>query len=263
MAQGRKAKSPPSSRRVSGGINKETTKKQKSLLLAELKGVGSMSEAVAFLRKKREELLLEKARIRQELSLLEDGDDATETPESVEAGFSMEESLEDANDVVSSFFQYDDQDESLSQAQAAVPSASTSENVEMLLTSDLYPLSASSSSSAEEVENSQNTANETGVGSSSASGEGELKGKWVQCSHALLKREKRPLSVTDIIQIALEEGMILTKSKTPKNTLTSILNTEVKRKGSVFRKVAPSVFTLKEFLTGKEVLVASPPAESF
>eukprot|EP01103_Thecamoeba_quadrilineata_P021311 TRINITY_DN9753_c0_g1_i1.p1 TRINITY_DN9753_c0_g1~~TRINITY_DN9753_c0_g1_i1.p1 ORF type:complete len:376 (+),score=115.86 TRINITY_DN9753_c0_g1_i1:29-1156(+) len=80
-------------------------------------------------------------------------------------------------------------------------------------------------------------------------------GRWIHSTYLLLKREGRPLSINEILKLGLEEGMITTKSKTPKNTLTAILNTEVKKKTSVFKKVAPSYFALKTYVPTDEQLL--------
>lgn len=73
-----------------------------------------------------------------------------------------------------------------------------------------------------------------------------------EAAYLILKSNKKPLHVDDIIKIALEKKMIKTKGKTPESTLATDLLLENRRKSiqkvkSRFIKVAPGIWGLTEW----------------
>lgn len=73
-----------------------------------------------------------------------------------------------------------------------------------------------------------------------------------EATYNVLKKEKRPLSVREITQIALKTGLIKSVGKTPSATMGAMVYTDIKQKGgkSIFVKVKRGLFGLKEW--GKE-----------
>ena len=64
----------------------------------------------------------------------------------------------------------------------------------------------------------------------------------------ILREAKEPLHAKEITERLLAEGLWKTSGKTPQATVSAILYSDIQKKGdrSLFRKVAPQVFVLKE-----------------
>ena len=64
----------------------------------------------------------------------------------------------------------------------------------------------------------------------------------------ILRKAKEPLHAREITERLLVEGLWKTSGKTPQATVSAILYSDIQKKGdrSLFRKVAPQVFVLKE-----------------
>jgi len=68
-----------------------------------------------------------------------------------------------------------------------------------------------------------------------------------EVAHNVLKESNKPLSVKEIVQIALDSNLLMTEGKTPEATMGAHLYTDIKNNpNSIFLKVGKAKFTLKE-----------------
>lgn len=84
-------------------------------------------------------------------------------------------------------------------------------------------------------------------------------------AHEILRRAGQPLHYKEITRLALEQGLVVTKGKTPTDTMYVVITTEIKRGGlegrpSHFTKVGRGIFGLAEW-KGK-IAPSTPLAES-
>lgn len=73
-----------------------------------------------------------------------------------------------------------------------------------------------------------------------------------EAAYKILKERKKPLHVSEIIEIALEKNLISTEGKTPHSTLSVDIYLENKRRENRniplrFKKVGPATFGLTEW----------------
>lgn len=71
----------------------------------------------------------------------------------------------------------------------------------------------------------------------------------LKASETVLRESGKPLKSDEITRLLLQRGLWSTKGKTPSATVSAALYTDIKRRGknSVFVKVAPGIFSLREF----------------
>ena len=62
----------------------------------------------------------------------------------------------------------------------------------------------------------------------------------------VLQEAKKPLHYRDIAQTAIQRGYVSTVGRTPDVTMSAILSQDIKRSFTVFEKVAPGIYALKE-----------------
>lgn len=85
-----------------------------------------------------------------------------------------------------------------------------------------------------------------------------------ESAYKILKKEKRPLSVKELTQIALKEGLITSYGKTPIASMGAMIYTDIKqRKGkSIFVKVKRGLFGLKELNYKEKVETINIPSKA-
>jgi hypothetical protein len=69
-------------------------------------------------------------------------------------------------------------------------------------------------------------------------------GKWADAARRVLEMEGRPLTVREIADKALEHGFVTECGKTPQNSITSTLHSEVRKPSPMFKKVSAATFAL-------------------
>lgn len=81
---------------------------------------------------------------------------------------------------------------------------------------------------------------------------------FLDAAYRVLKDSEAPLHYKNITQQALSKGYIETKGKTPEQTMTAMLNSEIQKKGakSRFTKVKRAIYGLSEW--GKEPIEPKP-----
>lgn len=68
--------------------------------------------------------------------------------------------------------------------------------------------------------------------------------RYLDAAHAVLQKAGRPLTADEIVGVALKEGLIVAKGRTPGTTMGALLYTDIKRDGSRFAKSGPGLFRL-------------------
>jgi|SRR3984893_5344199 len=74
-------------------------------------------------------------------------------------------------------------------------------------------------------------------------------GQFTSAAYKVLKREMRPLTAREIVDIAAREGLLLSAGKTPWQTMKSKLSTDILSRGaeSLFMRVEEGRFSLREW----------------
>ncbi len=77
---------------------------------------------------------------------------------------------------------------------------------------------------------------------------------FIKAAYQILKKTEKPLSAKKITEIAVKDGLIETKGKTPIATMSAIIYMDIKKKGdnSLFTKSGKGQFGLKEWTEKRE-----------
>jgi hypothetical protein len=93
-------------------------------------------------------------------------------------------------------------------------------------------------------------------------GSGKLRGRMalIKIIEDLLRKAQKPMRVDDIASKMIESGLWETKGKTPAETVGARVYSDIKARGeaSVFVKVSPKVFALREFASVHPGGIAKP-----
>ena len=68
--------------------------------------------------------------------------------------------------------------------------------------------------------------------------------RYLDAAHTVLQKAGRPLAAGEIVKMALKEGLIVAKGRTPGTTMGALLYTDIKRGSSRFAKGGPGLFRL-------------------
>jgi restriction system protein len=76
----------------------------------------------------------------------------------------------------------------------------------------------------------------------------------------VLRKAGTPLHIRDIIKMILDSGLWQTDGKTPEDTASSLLSTDIKNNGvnSLFVKIGPNIFALKDSIETSDINRTEP-----
>lgn len=83
-------------------------------------------------------------------------------------------------------------------------------------------------------------------------------GRFLDTAYRILKEEGRPLSSKEIVEMAIQRGVLNTKGKTPHQTMKSKLSTDILNRnvGSLFMRTGKGTFALREWATEIDEYIA-------